>query len=83
MLYSHLPLIRILYQNAFSTLLGDLGLDVFHLLVPDILHEFEVGIWKAVFTHLIRMLQSINEELVYELDQRSAYVLPATTSLHY
>jgi hypothetical protein len=76
-------MIRILYQDAFSTLLGDLGLDVFRLLVPDILHEFGVGIWKAVFTHLIRMFQSINEELVYELDQRLTFVLPATTSLRY
>jgi hypothetical protein len=40
------------------------------MLVPDILHEFELGVWKAVFTHLIHMLYSINDDLVHELDHR-------------
>ena len=58
------------YQNTFSKLLGVFGLDVFRMLVPDILHEFELGLWKAVFSHLIRMLYSIDEALVRELDRR-------------
>lgn len=59
-----------LIQNAFSELLSDLGLDVFRILVPDVLHEFELGIWKAVFSHLVRILHSISESLVRELDRR-------------
>ena len=26
------------------------------MLVVDLLHEFELGVWKALFTHLIRVL---------------------------
>lgn len=26
------------------------------MLVVDLLHEFELGVWKAVFTHIIRVL---------------------------
>lgn len=43
------------------------------MLVPDILHEFELGVWKSLFTHLIRILYSASkgsDELVNELDQR-------------
>jgi len=32
------------------------GFDVYGLLVVDLLHEFELGVWKAVLTHLIRIL---------------------------
>ena len=28
------------------------------MLVPDFMHEFELGIWKALFTHLVRILVS-------------------------
>lgn len=40
------------------------------MLVPDILHEFELGVWKSVFTHLIRILYTIGEDRVHELDRR-------------
>ncbi len=40
------------------------------MLVPDNLHEFEAGVWKRVFAHLIRMLYAINTDLVLELDKR-------------
>lgn len=40
------------------------------MLVPDVLHEFEFGVWKAVFSHLICMLYTIGEDRVQELDQR-------------
>jgi hypothetical protein len=40
------------------------------MLVPDLMHEFELGIWKAVFIHLIRILESVDNRLVVELDRR-------------
>ena len=40
------------------------------MLVPDLLHEFELGIWKAVFIQLLRILHSIGAERVHELDAR-------------
>jgi hypothetical protein len=42
------------------------------MLVVDLLHEFELGVWKALFTHLIRILHAAASHggLVAELDRR-------------
>ena len=42
------------------------------MLVVDLLHEFELGVWKALFTHLIRILHAAapHSGLVAELDRR-------------
>ena len=42
-------------QNAFVDRLGD-DFDLSQMLVVDFMHEFELGIWKSFFTHLIRIL---------------------------
>ncbi len=38
----------------------------------DLLHEFELGVWKAIFIHLIRVLYAAasHGSLVAELDLR-------------
>jgi hypothetical protein len=45
------------------------------MLVVDIMHEFELGIWKAIFTHLIRLLYAAGPggRLVTELDRRCVF----------
>jgi hypothetical protein len=48
------------------------------MLVVDFLHEFELGVWKALFCHLIRILYAASGsagELVAELDKRYANVI--------
>jgi hypothetical protein len=35
-----------------------------------LLHEVELGVWRALFIHLLRILQSINPILLHELDKR-------------
>ncbi len=43
------------------------------MLVVDLLHEFELGVWKSLFTHLVRLLYVAgkgSEMLVAELDSR-------------
>ena len=42
------------------------------MLVVDLLHEFGLGVWKALFTHLIRILYAAapHARLVGELDKR-------------
>jgi len=40
------------------------------MFVPDLLHEFELGVWKAIFTHLIRLLYAIGEDTVQQLNRR-------------
>ena len=36
----------------------------------DLMHDFELGVWKALFTHLIRILTAVDKNLVHELDHR-------------
>jgi hypothetical protein len=59
-------------QNQFAEKLGSLGLDPFRMLVVDIMHECELGTWKALFTHLIRLLYALpgGTQLVATLDSR-------------
>ena len=58
------------FQNAFSNRLQPLGFDFFQMLVVDLLHEFELGVWKALFIHLLRILEAQNPALLHKLDQR-------------
>ncbi|KAF8842659.1 hypothetical protein BDN67DRAFT_989041 [Paxillus ammoniavirescens] len=57
-------------MNAFSTRLGHTGFDLFMMLVVDLLHEFELGVWKGIFTHLLRILNSLKKGELAELDHR-------------
>lgn len=40
------------------------------MLVIDLMHEFELGIWKDLFIHLLRILNAVDKTLVDELDRR-------------
>ncbi|CAE6469068.1 unnamed protein product, partial [Rhizoctonia solani] len=57
-------------MNAFSFKLGDLGFNIFGSLVVDQLHEVELGVWKAVFKHLIRLLHLSGNSAVVEFNKR-------------
>jgi len=46
--------------------------NMFGMLAVDLMHEVELGVWKAVFIHLLRVLDCQNESLKYELDRRQA-----------
>jgi len=41
---------------------------MFDMLVVDLMHEVELGVWKAVFIHLLCLLDCENETLKHELD---------------
>ncbi|KIM52324.1 hypothetical protein SCLCIDRAFT_141352 [Scleroderma citrinum Foug A] len=56
--------------NAFVESLSPTAFDLFCMLVIDLLHEFELGVWKAIFTHLLRLPESLNPSMVHELDHR-------------
>jgi hypothetical protein len=45
------------------------------MLVVDLMHEFEQGVWKNLFTHLTRMLHVLDPSLVIELDRRYVPIL--------
>ncbi|KAG2739245.1 hypothetical protein P692DRAFT_201729926 [Suillus brevipes Sb2] len=59
-------------QNTFAEKLGPLGFDVFRMLIVDFMHECELGTWKALFTHLVRLLYALpgGDRLVAALDNR-------------
>ena len=58
-------------QNAFIERLGP-DFDLSRMLVVDFMHEFELGVWKSLFTHLIRILYAAapGGKLVTLLDER-------------
>ncbi|KAJ3825180.1 hypothetical protein F5880DRAFT_1611327 [Lentinula raphanica] len=58
--------------NAFVDRLGN-DFSVPRMLVVDLLHEIELGVWRTLFTHLIRMLYATprtGADLVALLDRR-------------
>ena len=60
----------IVSQSAFISALSKFGLDFFSLFVVDLMHEFELGVWKAVFMHLVRILHTQGAETITEFDRR-------------
>jgi hypothetical protein len=58
-------------QNAFIEKLGS-DFDLSRMLVVDFMHEFELGVWKALFTQLMRILYAAapGGRLVAVLDER-------------
>jgi hypothetical protein len=56
-------------QNAFAKL-HKTGLNYYKMLVTDVLHEFELGVWKLIFMHLIRILLALGASvLLSRLDE--------------
>ncbi|KAJ3837892.1 hypothetical protein F5878DRAFT_584314 [Lentinula raphanica] len=55
--------------NAFLDRLGP-DFDLTRMLVVDLMHEFELGVWKALFSHLIRVLYAVGQQSVESLDNR-------------
>ena len=40
------------------------------MFVVDLLHEFELGVWKAIFTHLLRVLYAEGNDSIQTLNKR-------------
>ena len=40
------------------------------MFVVDLLHEFELGVWKATFTHLLRILYAQGGDGIQTLNKR-------------
>ncbi|CDO69624.1 hypothetical protein BN946_scf184851.g12 [Trametes cinnabarina] len=57
-------------QSAFSTRLARFGLNHYHLFAPDLMHEFELGVWKGTFMHLLRLLVAQGGTAVQEFNGR-------------
>ena len=60
----------LLFQNVFSLNLGGFGFNHHQMFVADQLHEFELSVWKATFTHLLHILYAAGGNLIQELNHR-------------
>ncbi|KAI9059259.1 hypothetical protein FKP32DRAFT_1580468 [Trametes sanguinea] len=56
-------------RNAFSRL-QPYGFSLQDALVVDQLHEFELGVWKAIFSQLVRILEAAGADAIHELNKR-------------
>ncbi|KAH9855280.1 hypothetical protein C2E23DRAFT_724903 [Lenzites betulinus] len=56
--------------SAFSTRLAPFNVNFYALFVPDLMHEFELGVWKGTFIHLLRLLVAQGDATVVEFDRR-------------
>jgi hypothetical protein len=43
---------------------------MFSIFVPDLMHGFELGSWRALFIHILRILDSVDKKLLTEVDRR-------------
>jgi hypothetical protein len=43
------------------------------MFAPDLLHEFELGVWKSLFTHLLRILYAAGGDTITILNARCAH----------
>ncbi|KAG2069358.1 hypothetical protein BDR04DRAFT_1128884 [Suillus decipiens] len=56
--------------NTFSECLADFQFKLFLLFIVDPLHKFELGVWKAMFTHLMHILFAAGGTAIQELNWR-------------
>ncbi|KAI0644207.1 hypothetical protein C8Q79DRAFT_913585 [Trametes meyenii] len=61
-------------RSAFSLALAHTGFNFYSMFVPDLLHEFELGVWKSTLTHLIRILYAAGGDRVQEFNRRYIFV---------
>ena len=40
------------------------------MLVPDKMHEFDLGVWKALLVHIVRILETLPANKVREFNSR-------------
>ncbi|KAF9565462.1 hypothetical protein CPC08DRAFT_629854 [Agrocybe pediades] len=57
-------------KNAFSERLSKFSFNFLRMFVLDLLHEFELRVWKATFTHLLRILHAAADDCIQELNWR-------------
>ena len=53
--------------------LSPLGFNMYSMMVPDLMHKVEMGGWRSLFIHLLRILESVDKSLLMELDCRCDY----------
>ncbi|KAG2744431.1 hypothetical protein P692DRAFT_20878210 [Suillus brevipes Sb2] len=57
-------------RSAFSERLAKHGFSMFDMFLVNQLHKFELGAWKAKFTHLLRILHAAGGNTIQDLNKR-------------
>ncbi|KAI1788026.1 hypothetical protein LXA43DRAFT_842927, partial [Ganoderma leucocontextum] len=50
------------------------GQNIYDLFMPDLMHEFELGVWKLMFTHLVRILIAVGQDGCQALDDQFSQI---------
>ncbi|PIL31002.1 hypothetical protein GSI_05695 [Ganoderma sinense ZZ0214-1] len=61
-------------QSTFSTHFFQHGINFYNTLAPDLMHEFELSVWKGVFTHLMHMLTAKGADVVEEFNSQMRHM---------
>lgn len=46
---------------------------MFPMFVVDLLHEVEIGVWRSLFIHLLRIFECIGPTIAHKLDERCVF----------
>lgn len=65
-----LTALGLIAQSAFSTFLHEMGANFYEIFAPDLMHEFELGVWKGIFNHILRILVAEGKEGVATFNAR-------------
>ncbi|KZV98671.1 hypothetical protein EXIGLDRAFT_606761 [Exidia glandulosa HHB12029] len=57
-------------ENALSVDIEGVKINVFSLLVVDLMHEIELGVWIGLLAHLIRILHTLGHDKIQTLNDR-------------
>ncbi|GJE92524.1 hypothetical protein PsYK624_086780 [Phanerochaete sordida] len=57
-------------RSAFSIRLSPFGFNHYSMFAPDVLHEYEIGTWKHVFIHLLRVIYEVAANDLGEFNAR-------------
>lgn len=58
------------FQSPFSIKLAKFGFDFYSIFVPDVMHEYDLGLWKAVFQHLVLILYDVGNNAIQDMNRR-------------
>ncbi|TBU49493.1 hypothetical protein BD309DRAFT_1076425 [Dichomitus squalens] len=61
-------------RSAFSIRFAKFKQNCYDLFTPDLMHEFELGVWKSTFTHLVHILMAAGNDSIQKLDQRYSLI---------
>ncbi|THU86023.1 hypothetical protein K435DRAFT_805422 [Dendrothele bispora CBS 962.96] len=61
-------------RSAFSTLLHEQGVDTFHMITPEKLHEWDVGRIKDFVTQVVRIMHCLKGDVITAFNRRFRWV---------